>query len=139
MTDIFTESEMHELWTDILERMLRAGWVHRFAHSVKRGWHVEWTPLGLQRIALLGDLVDALKLCDDDRGALAFDTMARGGSLRSVTFVGPRDATVDAFWRQSVDALGISGDVDRLLVFAHVAKTYSPSSEKDVIVLPSED
>ena len=35
MADTFTESEMHELWTDILERMLKAGWVHRFAHVVK--------------------------------------------------------------------------------------------------------
>src|SRR5437588_7946117 len=111
---------MHALWQDILERMLQAGWVHRFAHSAKRGWHVEMTPPGLQRITLLRQLVTALKLTNDDRGALAFDSMVRGKPLADVTFAGPRDSAVDQFWRESVDALGIGGDLDRLLVFAHV-------------------
>src|SRR5438874_1065181 len=127
---------MHALWQDILERMLKAGWVHRFAHSRKRGWHVETTAPGLQRITLLRDLLTALKLTDDDRGALAFDAMVRGKPLAAVTFVGPRDSAVDEFWRESVDAVGIAGDTDRLLVFAHVVTTYGAQPGKDIVFLP---
>jgi hypothetical protein len=119
--------------------MLRIGWVHRFARSLKSGWHIEWTTPGLQRVMLLGDLVDALSLCDDDRGPMAYDVFVRGGSFLDATFVAPRNSAAEALWIECVDALQLHGDVDGLLVFAHIVKGCRPDSGKEIVILPPED
>ena len=137
MADTFTKEEIDRWYEDIWERMLTAEWVHRFAHLPDGHWHVEWTPVGLQRSMLLRQLVDACDLTSGDQMPAAFDYFMQGRKHPFFHFTIPFNKAVADFWGECVKTLRLRGDEDGLLVFAHLLVGYAPKSlEEDIRILP---
>jgi hypothetical protein len=55
---------------EVLDRMVLAGWVKKYAQSTEQGFAVDWTEIGKEKILLLRLLADDLQIKPGDQNLL---------------------------------------------------------------------
>lgn len=135
---MFTDSEIRALFERVLNRMLRAGWVHHFTFTEGKGWHINWIGDGIERACLLKQISISLRLNMDDRAPLFFDILAHGERLPETAPVDHNyrvDPTIAQYWSQSIDQLGLHGDEDGLLVMVQIVIGWAPDLNTPLKIL----
>ena len=121
-----------KLFPEVLDAMLRAGWLEGHSFVEGKGHHLVWSSDGAQRAALIKRIAQTFRLLDDDRAAIRFGVSSNGRALPGHAF--PDEPAITAFWFECVDQLGIRGDADRLLVMVHIANSWAPDADTPVIL-----
>src|SRR5579864_8095060 len=131
---MFTEEEINALYENVLQKMLRAGWVHEYSFTAGKGWHIGWTLAGIEHAQLLQDIVIAYGLTDDDRAPIAFDVVAQGGTFHAALSAPEIEEPDASFWTQSVAQLGLGGD--ELLIMVQIVTGWAPDGDTPVKFIP---
>jgi hypothetical protein len=116
---MLTNEQMKELFEQVLDRMVEAGWLHSYTFTVGKGFWRNWHVEGGEHMAVLRAIVESHGLTDDDRSAMTFYELAKGNSLGVPLGFVPEKEDLRCFAR-CVDTLGLSG-ANELLVFCHIA------------------
>ena len=130
--DTFSEDELRRLHEEVLEAMLKAGWLLNYTFTVGKGWHLGWTEEGTQRAVLLKEIATNHRLQHDDRAPMCFDKLTRGESLPSFCRPVEIDDAISTFWRESVDSLQLPRDEDHLIIFVGAIVTWAPDEKTPI-------
>lgn len=130
---MFTSEEMAALYTRVLDRMVGAGWLHRYTFTEGSGYRLAWTLDGGTKAIRLAGIIDAMGLEDGDRNAALFDKFAHGERLPDgFGILGDIPDAVTRDWREAVGEIGVRGDEDGLLILVHIVKRHEPGLETPV-------
>lgn len=125
---MFTKEQIEALYSRVLDRMVLAGWVHRYTFTDGKGLRVAWTDRGAIKAIGLGVIVDTFGLHNGDRGGELFDKAAHGEGLPDGTgIVGDIPDSMYSDWRAWVGELGLRGDADGLFGMVHIVREWGPS------------
>src|ERR1700744_3557515 len=124
---MLTKRQLHTLHEKILGMMQKAGWLQAFFFSQESGWQTGGTPLGVQRVVRLKNVIEVQHLQEGERAPVAFTVFALGGS-----FAGGRrdtDPGVLDFWRQCCEEIGLTAIAGDCQVFVQIISTCFPSEK----------
>jgi hypothetical protein len=125
---MFTDAEMTALMRRVMDRMIEARWLHSHRFTEGKGYFLAWTPEGAERAACLKRIAETFGLLDGDDHALAFDKAAHVESLDATPhrLRAPLNDTLAAYWRESIEQLGLRHDADGLLALVHIVDGWAP-------------
>lgn len=111
---------LHAALEDMMNRMVLAGWLKAYRWTEGKGWHLVWSELGARKSRLLKMIIEAHSLLDDDRAAMAYDVVAKGGSFEGLRWSG-LDPELQRFWLECLEDFGDRPEgEDELLAYVHV-------------------
>ena len=120
-------NEPRQIFTRILDLMLKAGWLHHHAYTEGKGFHLAWSVKGAARASGLSRIIQGCSLDEGDKTPLVFDILAYGERLPSgFSFLGDAPDEEKAAWREAVAELGLRGDEDGLLAMVHIVEGWKP-------------
>lgn len=114
---------------DVMDSMVRAGWLQSYRSSESNHWQMVWTVNGARRARLLKIICLSHGLGDSERTAIQFDALCHGETPSPNMEPADVNELTASFWRESVAELGFKGDETRLLGMARVVIAWAPSSD----------
>lgn len=105
---MLTPDDCKTLFLEVMDRMVEARWLQSHTFTDGKGHHLTWTSAGTERALCLKKIAETFDLSGGDDRPLAFDLVAHGESLAGTPhrLAAPLDATIAAYWRESVAQLG---------------------------------
>jgi hypothetical protein len=131
---ILNNDQMRQLFTQVMNAMVRAGWLLRFTYTDGKGFHLDWSAPGAQRVILLERIISAYGLANDDRAPMAFYKLTQGEGLPDgISAVVEVEAEVLVFWRQCIEELGLGTEGDGLQVLVHIINGWAPNDKTPIV------
>jgi hypothetical protein len=122
-----------ELFTRVMDDMVRAGWLHSHIFTEGKGHHLVWSMEGIPKGIFIRMIAERAGLDSGDEAPVGFDILCRGGSLPAgLGAAGETDPEIASVWRELVDELGYAGDADSLLGMVHVCMGWAVDGDTDV-------
>jgi hypothetical protein len=149
------------LTTDVLDRMVKATWIHHYTQTEGKGYFIAWTTHGGLTAMAFREFHKKLELGENDERPVILDMLAHHQSPNPASNSEFMNSTLKPYVTAGIatrarfipnvgcdievtkfgddflknfaimtDALGISGDEDRLIVFFVIVACWAPDAEQ---------